>query len=278
MTFASWLCVIQGLYYVVTGVWPLVSMRTFEAVTGEKVDDWLVKTVGVLVIVIGAVMLLAGLRSHVSLEVAVLAAGSALALMGIDVWYTARSHHPPDLLARRGWRSWSSLRGFPMRRPSSGLRPPSPRGRRRDHREPTSLRRGAVKARIHQGDKGRVVDEEPGAADEEIVVPGHFEIEDLAGRLAGHGHDLCRPAGHPQAIAGLQLPGHPPTAARLPEPVNVRGDDRFAILQRQPQDRGRRIVERREDRLEAEGAGVRVLGQDLIAGLELLDRRGSPTG
>ena len=35
-------------------------------------------------------MLLAGLRSHVSQEAAVLSAGSALALMGIDVWYTAR--------------------------------------------------------------------------------------------------------------------------------------------------------------------------------------------
>ena len=54
MTFASRLCVIQGLYYVVTGVWPLVSTcGTFEAVTGNKVDDWLVKTVGVLIIVIG---------------------------------------------------------------------------------------------------------------------------------------------------------------------------------------------------------------------------------
>jgi|SRR4051794_31604238 len=90
MTFARWLCVIQGLYYVVTGVWPLISMRTFEAVTGEKVDDWLVKTVGVLITVIGGVIVLAGLRSHVSLEVAVLSAGSALVLLGIDVWYTAR--------------------------------------------------------------------------------------------------------------------------------------------------------------------------------------------
>jgi uncharacterized membrane protein len=94
MTFAAWLCVIQGLYYLLTGVWPLVSMRTFEAVTGEKIDDWLVKTVGALIIVIGGVMLLAGLRSQVPLEVAVLAAGSALALMGIDVWYTARGIIP----------------------------------------------------------------------------------------------------------------------------------------------------------------------------------------
>ena len=44
----------QGTYFFVTGVWPLLSMRTFEAVTGPKRDRWLVKTVGVLVAVIGA--------------------------------------------------------------------------------------------------------------------------------------------------------------------------------------------------------------------------------
>ena len=39
---------------------------------------------------IGGVLVLAGLRSHVSLEVAVLSAGSALALLGIGAWHTAR--------------------------------------------------------------------------------------------------------------------------------------------------------------------------------------------
>jgi hypothetical protein len=34
----------QGAYHLVTGVWPLVSMRTFASVTGPKVDKWLVKT------------------------------------------------------------------------------------------------------------------------------------------------------------------------------------------------------------------------------------------
>jgi len=29
------------------GVWPLVSLRTFEGVTRPKVDSWLVKSVGV---------------------------------------------------------------------------------------------------------------------------------------------------------------------------------------------------------------------------------------
>ena len=86
----AYLAVGQGLFYALTGVWPLVSMRTFEMVTGPKTDRWLVKTVGVLVTVIGAVLTLAGLRRRTTPEVALLAAGSAAGLTGIDVIYSAR--------------------------------------------------------------------------------------------------------------------------------------------------------------------------------------------
>ena len=39
----------QAIYYIATGVWSLVGIRSFQAVTGPKIDTWLVKTVGVLV-------------------------------------------------------------------------------------------------------------------------------------------------------------------------------------------------------------------------------------
>ncbi len=48
---------IQGLYYIGTGVWPIVSMRTFEMISGRKVDRWLVKAVGALIAVVGAVLI-----------------------------------------------------------------------------------------------------------------------------------------------------------------------------------------------------------------------------
>ena len=35
---AVWLCWVQGAYFLVTGVWPLVSIRSFQAVTGKKTD------------------------------------------------------------------------------------------------------------------------------------------------------------------------------------------------------------------------------------------------
>ncbi len=83
------LALLQGVYYVVTGVWPLVDMRSFEHVTGPKTDHWLVKTVGVLVTVIG-VTLGVGARRTASRETRVLAVASAAALAGVDVSFSAR--------------------------------------------------------------------------------------------------------------------------------------------------------------------------------------------
>lgn len=49
---------IQGIYFVVTGIWPLVHMDSFLLVTGEKVDLWLVDMVGALAIAIGISLIL----------------------------------------------------------------------------------------------------------------------------------------------------------------------------------------------------------------------------
>jgi hypothetical protein len=80
----------QGVFYLVTGVWPLVSIRSFEMVTGPKADRWLVKTAGVLITAIGAALTLAGWRRRVTPEMRLLAICSALGLTGIDVVYVRR--------------------------------------------------------------------------------------------------------------------------------------------------------------------------------------------
>lgn len=81
---------IQGIYFLVTGIWPLVSIGTFQLVTGPKVDLWLVKTVGLLIAVIALTILMAawrGQRGQIAPEVRFLAAGSAAALAAIDIIY-----------------------------------------------------------------------------------------------------------------------------------------------------------------------------------------------
>ena len=77
----------QAAYFVVTGLWPLLSLRTFEAVSGPKFDAWLVKTVGLLVSVIGLAVGSAGIRRTRQPEIKLLAIGSALALAVVDVLY-----------------------------------------------------------------------------------------------------------------------------------------------------------------------------------------------
>ena len=93
------LALAQGLYFAATGIWPLVHMRSFEAVTGPKADKWLVKTVGVLVSVIGGVLVSAAARRTLTADTAALAVGSAAALGAIDTIYAAKKRIPPIYLA-----------------------------------------------------------------------------------------------------------------------------------------------------------------------------------
>ena len=89
---------LQAIFYIVTGVWPFVSMRSFEAITGPKVDHWLVKTVGALVAVIGCALGLASRRRQLAPELVLVAAGSAAALAAIDTVYVAKRRISPVYL------------------------------------------------------------------------------------------------------------------------------------------------------------------------------------
>jgi hypothetical protein len=90
----------QAGYYCLTGIWPVLHMASFEAVTGPKTDDWLVKMVGLLAAVIGATLGIAvkGDRGYM-LDVVVLAAGSAMAFAAIDLWYGLNGRISPIFLA-----------------------------------------------------------------------------------------------------------------------------------------------------------------------------------
>ncbi|WP_353988713.1 hypothetical protein [Ruicaihuangia caeni] len=47
----------HGLFNLIAGVWPLLHMRSFVAITGPKTDYWLVRTVALLLIAIGSTQL-----------------------------------------------------------------------------------------------------------------------------------------------------------------------------------------------------------------------------
>jgi len=92
------LAVAQGAYYALTGVWALVDIRSFQAVTGPKTDLWLVKTIGVLVFVIGGTLIAGGVRRRPTRELGLLAAGSAAGLAAIDTVYSAKRRISPIYL------------------------------------------------------------------------------------------------------------------------------------------------------------------------------------
>ena len=89
---------IQGAYYIVTGLWPLVSMKSFEAVTGPKVDKWLVQMVGALAATIGTSLFAARERGEAEGALVLLATMSALSFAGIDVVHSTRRRISPIYL------------------------------------------------------------------------------------------------------------------------------------------------------------------------------------
>jgi hypothetical protein len=80
---------LQGAYYFLTGVWPLLNRRSFEAVTGPKQDFWLAQTVGAITAAVG-VTLLDGARRSPTPETRILAIGTASGFAAIDLIYGAR--------------------------------------------------------------------------------------------------------------------------------------------------------------------------------------------
>lgn len=93
---AKALAVGQGIFYIFSGLWPIVHYRSFEKVTGPKTDDWLVKTTGGLIAMAGLSILRAGLRSDLNQdlnessnaphEAAIVGAGHAL-ILGTSAGY-----------------------------------------------------------------------------------------------------------------------------------------------------------------------------------------------
>jgi len=90
---------VQGIYFLITGVWPIISMKTFLLITGPKTDLWLVKTVGLILAVIGTVLVYAQMTGTLNTPVILLAMGSALGLALVEVIYVIKRVISPIYLA-----------------------------------------------------------------------------------------------------------------------------------------------------------------------------------
>jgi hypothetical protein len=81
---------LQGGYYLATGLWPLIHMKSFLAVTGPKKDLWLVRTVGILVSCMGGHLLQCARSQPAAQNARSLAVSAAIGLGAVDTWYSAR--------------------------------------------------------------------------------------------------------------------------------------------------------------------------------------------
>ncbi len=80
----------QGIFYVATGLWPIVHFRSFERITGHKTDRWLAKAMGGMIAAVGTALIIGSLDRQPSRALRWLGVGSAMALGISDLVKTAR--------------------------------------------------------------------------------------------------------------------------------------------------------------------------------------------
>jgi hypothetical protein len=90
MVFYRGLILTQTIYILITGLWPLVHIDSFMAVTGPKHDVWLVRTVGALLIPVGLTLFTFYWQSKPMLSAIVLGCGVAISFIFIDCYYASK--------------------------------------------------------------------------------------------------------------------------------------------------------------------------------------------
>lgn len=84
------LALAQGGYFAFTGLWPIIDINSFMAVTGPKTDLWLVKTFGALVCIPAAILLWSAATGRRAAALVISGIGSALVLGACDLIYVAQ--------------------------------------------------------------------------------------------------------------------------------------------------------------------------------------------
>ncbi len=79
----------HGAFNLANGLWPLLHLRSFEAVFGPKVDTWLVRTVAGLLVSAGYAQVTAGTAEEWT-QARRVGLGTAATLLLIDAVYVPR--------------------------------------------------------------------------------------------------------------------------------------------------------------------------------------------
>lgn len=78
----------QGIYYFLSGIWPVVHINSFMAVTGPKTDLWLVKTLGGIIAVCGIWFFIVAYYKKIGFRVTFLGVALASAFAFSDFYFS----------------------------------------------------------------------------------------------------------------------------------------------------------------------------------------------
>jgi hypothetical protein len=90
---------VQGIYFFLTGAWSIVHTASFQKVTGRKTDLWLVKAMGALIVTIGFGLFYSGMTYELSPGLLLIAVGSSLCLLVVDLVYVLKRVISPLYIA-----------------------------------------------------------------------------------------------------------------------------------------------------------------------------------
>ena len=97
----------QGVFNLVGGAWPVVSVRSFEWVYGRKRDIFLQKTVGGLLVSIGCIQLMGAHSADQMPSVRRIGIATAVTLLAIDLVYIPKGEmrwtYWHDAACELGW-------------------------------------------------------------------------------------------------------------------------------------------------------------------------------
>jgi hypothetical protein len=85
---------VQGYYYVLVGLAPVLASDSFRAVGGPDADPWLMRAYGLAVAAVGVLLLLASRKRGAVAETARLAVGAAVVLAVADVVFVLNRAAP----------------------------------------------------------------------------------------------------------------------------------------------------------------------------------------
>jgi hypothetical protein len=78
---------IHGLFYLVMGLWPILSLESFLNITGDKVERWLVITVSVILLAMSIGFLVESKIRVPAFSIKLIALLTSIALTIVDIRY-----------------------------------------------------------------------------------------------------------------------------------------------------------------------------------------------